>query len=420
MRLPSSAIQRCLRDERGAVAITFGLCISVILLCMVIAVDYGRAVSVSRKVTTALDAAALAGAKLLVSDDATDGEVIAGAEAYFAAQMDNMGVGNLVVSSLVTTLDRNASTVTTGASVAVESLFGKTVGITTINVEKTSTVVYKIKKIELAMALDVTGSMADVPAGDVRTKIESLQLASKDLVDTLFDKSVNESGVRIALAPYSGAVNVDARAAAVTAGALANGCVVERPGANNATNADASGADALVPMPAAGYCPVATIKPLAGRSQRASIKSAIDSFAPNGSTAGHLGTAWAWYMVSASWSSVFGGASAPSAPAPDVVKSVVVMTDGLFNTAYLSGFAPGSPEGSVESYDQFTALCTNMKASGVAIYSVLFGEGDPTAIAKMQACASTPSNYYTAANGAQLQAAFATIAERLSAIRVAQ
>jgi Flp pilus assembly protein TadG len=418
MAYRNSKVQAGIENTDGSVTIMFAFCASVILLSLVVSVDYARAILVSQKLTLALDAAALAGAKLLDVDGISDGAVKDRANKFFAAEVTNIGSQRVTYSLMSPDVNRSQSTVKTEVAATIKTYFGGFVGIPSIQLNKSSTVSYKMRKIELAMALDVTGSMADVPAGDVRSKIESLQVSSKDLVDALFARSINDNNIRIALAPYSSGVNAGSYAGSVTNGLLSNGCVVERSGANNTTDAPASGVDSLTVMADPTYCPAPTVTPLSGRSDQNSLKSAINAFTPYGGTAGHLGTAWAWYMVSPAWNSVFTGHHKPEPYSPDVVKSVVIMTDGLFNTSYMGGYDHDTQPAIDESYAQFIGLCTQMKAKGVAVYTVLFGTVDPMAETKLKACASSPGNYYLASNGTQLQASFQQIADKLNNLRI--
>jgi Flp pilus assembly protein TadG len=413
-----SHLKRAVGDTSGSVSIIFALSCTVLILGIVMSVDYARAVMVSQKLAVALDAAALAGAKLLDADGATDAAVQERAQNFFQNEIERLGAGRVQLSTMSPHVDRSSSSVTTTVDAKVKTYFGGFAGIPEINLRKTATVVYKMRKIELAMALDVTGSMSDVPPSDTRTKIESLQSSAKSLVAALFARSVNDSNIRIALAPYSSGINAGTFASYVTGGTLASGCVVERDGTNNATDAVASGGDALRVMVDTTYCPVPSVMPLNGKSKQSDINTEINSFTASGGTAGHLGTAWAWYMLTPSWSSVFGSSHAPAAYSQDVIKSVVIMTDGLFNTSYVSGYPGISASPVTESYTQFQNLCAAMKAKGVVVYTVLFGLVDATAESNLKTCASATGNYFTAANGTQLQASFTEIADRLNSLRL--
>ena len=54
-----------------------------------------------------------------------------------------------------------------------------------------------------------------------------------------------------------------------------------------------------------------------------------------GGTAGHIGTAWAWYTLSPNWSSLWPSAASPSPTARRTCdKIAILMTDGEYNTEY--------------------------------------------------------------------------------------
>jgi len=417
-------------DDRGAIAIIFALSISAIFGTVALSVDYSRYSSVRTKVWQALDRAALAGAKLLDEDYTTDAQITDRTTAYFKTQLELAGVNVATDVNLTVGIDRTNNAVTAAAKFDLPTSFAGVVGIKALTVDQTATASYKLKKIELALALDVTGSMAEVPTGDTATKMESLKIAAKDIVDTMFDLANNDTAIRVALAPYSNAVNVGSLASSVaTSTSWSNTCVVERAGSDNATDAFPSGSSRFPPFDAPMVpdlvwtpCPTPTIIPLVGRSQRTFLKSEIDSFTPMGGTAGHLGTAWGWYLLSNSWSSLLPTASRPSAPGPDVVKNLVIMSDGMFNMAYITG-AQAYDGGAVsDSYKQFRDLCDNAKAHKVNIYTVGFGlgSGGSHAETELKKCASSDANFFAAANSAQLKAAFSAIANRISQLRISK
>ncbi|MBN9345805.1 MAG: hypothetical protein J0I48_06290 [Devosia sp.] len=157
-----------------------------------------------------------------------------------------------------------------------------------------------------------------------------------------------------------------------------------------------------------------------------------------GSTAGHIGLAWGWYMIAPN----FGYLWPSAAPAPraygsnNLVKAVIFMTDGVFNTPYCSGVtasdatsgAPGndeqincaSPHGSSKS--QAETLCTNIKAgNNVELFVVGFDlASDATTLAFLEACATNADHFYRADTGEDLLAAFQSIADNLSDLRISR
>src|SRR5581483_3962852 len=252
--------------------------------------------------------------------------------------------------------------------------------------------------VEIALMLDVTGSMCS-PC----TKIQAVQSAAKDLINIVVWADQSQYYSRVALAPFADAVNVGSTLAPLVRRTVTNNtsstpqtftssdmsntakqptskwikypkasgsgtntwmisskCVTERIGAQAYT--DASPATAFVGK---GYfgandtsCTVAgsysdaeinSIFPLT--NDTTSLNRRIDKLATGGSTAGHLGTAWAWYLLSPNWNTVFQQAfpssyaagsysdltTLNSNGAPKLRKIAVLMTDGDYNINYCKG-----------------------------------------------------------------------------------
>lgn len=175
-----------------------------------------------------------------------------------------------------------------------------------------------------------------------------------------------------------------------------------------------------------------------------SLKRRIDKLETAGSTAGHLGTAWAWYLLSPKWNSVFQQAYPSSSPAapysdlsvlnakgqPKLRKIAVLMTDGDYNINYCKGVEAKNSDQSPDincnsengkSLAQATALCTAMKApvSGgkIEVFTVGF-QVSSAAKTFLTNCATDASHYYDATSDVALQAAFRDIALKISTLRL--
>lgn len=186
---------------------------------------------------------------------------------------------------------------------------------------------------------------------------------------------------------------------------------------------------------AANPCPSVSIQPLT--SNKTTLHALADDLPAAGSTAGHLGLAWGWYMVSPNFNGPWPAASQPAPKTEkNVIRAVVLMTDGAFNTSYcngvisqLSGSGSGdentkincnSPNGD-DSFAQATKLCAAMKAADpqIRIYTVAFDVGDIQAAKDIMAnCATDASYAFEATTGADLSQAFAKIGENLAYLRV--
>jgi len=383
-----------------------------------LAIDGARAYNVSTRVSSALDSAALAAAKMLDDEDNSNADIEDRARRFFAAHFDTTPGTGVTIEPPAITVDRDRGIVDVAVDVAVATTFGQLAGLSEFRFPRSTRVSYKQKFIELAMVLDVTGSMCD-PCD----KIEGLKAAAREMVANLINPMVPFGYSRVAILPYAAAVNAGAYAADVSGGSSTDGCVVEREGSHNADDHAPNGGNALgVSNNAANNkyeCPTATIQPLT--SDRATLDAKINSLAAGGWTAGHIGLAWGWYAVTHRWNSVWPAANRPKNPGSNVIKAVVMMTDGEFNTSYIpgAGFNATGVATANSSPEQATRLCNNMKSEDVIVYAVAF-QAPVEAETLLRACATSAGHYFSAGSNAELFAAFRTISERLSALRVAQ
>ena len=350
--------------------------------------------------------------------------------------MSKAGVHATDLAAPTIRIDRVTNTVEVEGNARLPAMIAGMLANSNSDVRRTSKVMFDMKKVELSMVLDITGSM------NSNNKLADLKVAAKDVIDELYNGSISEDGVRIALAPYSASVNAGDLASAVTnvpstttwdwagyrwqckdtAGVDQDTCVVERQGANAATDAAPVGPDKLPnvasPAPANYFCPASTVLGLQGKSQKDVVKNTIDTYVAAGGTAGHIGTAWGWYLLSPEWAGVLGSSAPKAYGQDDVNKSMIIMTDGIFNTSYLTGSTDPVTQAN-ESYAQFDALCAAIKGKGIKIYTVGFDLSDARALSELQNCASGSSFFFDAKTGADLKAAFKAIAQKLNTLRVA-
>ena len=141
-----------------------------------------------------------------------------------------------------------------------------------------------------------------------------------------------------------------------------------------------------------------------------SSKSTLESFFTNatigGGTPGHLGHAWASYLISPNWNSVF-GTTAADYDDENTDKYVVLMTDGEYNMQYSSE----------TSRTQALAYCSAMKEKGIKVYTVGFGfavnptggSADANARELLTLCSSGSGTYYFPYDGDELREAFSNI-----------
>ena len=107
------------------------------------------------------------------------------------------------------------------------------------------------------------------------------------------------------------------------------------------------------------------------------------------------------------------------------------MTDGEFNTAYCSGVVSGdSTSGNAQdrifcnaengtSVVQSQTLCTNMKNSGILVYTIGFSLSAQQSVRDLLTrCATNPQHAFLASTGDELRQVFRDIATRIASLRL--
>ena len=207
---------RCLRaftrrmagDARGNVAMLFGLSIPVLVLITVGGVDIHRASTVRVNLQDALDAAALSAARSPYTAPADIQRV-----GLTALRANLKAYPEIILREADTSFVLNSDDVLIASSkVDVKTLvaniflppYGKFMD-DYLPVGAHSQVDRSSRNIEVALVLDTTGSMAG-------QKIIDLRAAAKDLVDIVVQDVQAPWYSRVAIVPYSMAVNVDSHA----------------------------------------------------------------------------------------------------------------------------------------------------------------------------------------------------------------
>lgn len=179
-------------------------------------------------------------------------------------------------------------------------------------------------------------------------------------------------------------------------------------------------------------------------SDKDTLLADTDDLVAAGSTAGHIGLAWAWYLLSHDFTNhLFSAtpdsiAADPDAPnAEPVMKVVVLMTDGLFNTNYCDSVVAKNADSvagsnsqrrncdGVNSTTQGAELCDEIEDDGIIIYTVAFAlqeiadEDDRDTVRQMLAdCATANGGAYEATNGQDLLDAFEDIGRNITDLRL--
>lgn len=402
---------RLLRDQRGIVAATVGLVAVPLVLAMGVAVDGARVWLVRSRLAQAVDAATLAGAR-----SSEEAEIRTEAQRLFDANFEAGYLGS-TVSPLSFTHDPVAGTVKITAHAEVPTMVMRLAALETVEVEATATAVRRVNGLEVALVLDVTGSMHG-------RKIASLKRAAEDLVEILFGDAEEAEELAIAVVPFSARVNIGTKRSSWTSGSVSGwrGCVDARSG-TLALSDDPPSAGRFPKTPSSySYwsggrwrktsipCPVELL-PLSNR--KSTLLAKINALSPAGTTRIDMGARWGWRVLSERWTGLWGTAGRPLPDDDSAIKAVVLMTDG-------ENVASVYDEVNRAQADANTlALCTAMKLRDYVIYTIAF-QAPTAAQALLRSCATSTSHYYESPTEEDLRAAFQQIAGRLSELRLIQ
>lgn len=185
------------RDAKGNVALLFGLTLIPLLIGVGVAVDYGRALIVHERMQDAADAAGLAIGSWVGLSQA---DMKTKAQQFFDANYPPSALGT--VGKLNVNFAGNDIKVSVSGE--VPTTFMQLANINTVDVGASATIAVGMGTVEVALALDNSGSMSG-------SKISTLRTAALDLVDTLFASAQNATKadpIKIAVVPFAASVNV--------------------------------------------------------------------------------------------------------------------------------------------------------------------------------------------------------------------
>lgn len=441
-------------DRRGNFAILMGVALSVLATGAGFGVNTAQLFNAKSSLQNALDAAVASTARDLTTGVIREEDARVSVEAFLTAN----GAGAFARKGVVTLddviVDRGAKTVDATATANVALAFPLFGADPVRKVGARTAAVYSDQKVEVAMMLDVTRSMAD------NGKLGDMKIAAKIAVDAfLGNQRAGHERVRVAIVPYANSVNVGTlaessvfieRSMADRKAAPANtaprpvamrpdNCATERKDAryrytDHGPEYSMVNRDYLIDAFVDRYdrsrwneprrtCPATPIVPLTVDS--IALKSAIDSFRAVGGTGGHMGVQWSWYMLSERWAGVLPAASRPARLTDNVRKYAILMTDGEFNLSYFDATNRDqvyNGNGKRQTRDAAVRLCREMKAQGIEIFTIGFAlSGENTdAHRTMSECASagTPSRryFYDVATGDELKTAFLEIAGSIESL----
>ena len=408
MRNPG--IRNWFSDRRGNVAITFALAIIPVFGAMGVAVDYSMANSARTNMQAALDATGIA---LQRQMPLTQTQMNTIGSAFFLGNLGNSPLTNITVTFTpgtgTITLDSTGTYNTGLASVL------KLVGMpTSFPVAAHSQVQWGLGKVEVALALDNTGSMAQ------SGKLTQLKIAAKNLLTTLQNAAVNPGDAKVAIIPFGTEVNIGTTYASQTwlrwdlwdsnnqscSGWGWNqncspqnhntwtGCVIDRDQSNDVSDTTPTSTTSTKFPTEQCQSSVTTMMPLG--YDWAALNSKIDQMVADGNTDVTIGLVWGFHALSPTTPLTEGAAYGTA----NLSKYLIILTDGTNTQNRWST--------DQSTIDARTALaCTNIKNAGIKIYAIRVIDGNATLL---QNCASDPNTmYFNVTNATQLSGVFSAI-----------
>jgi Flp pilus assembly protein TadG len=347
-------------DRRANVAVMFALSMLPVIGAMGLAIDGGRAYLIHTRMAKALDAAGLAAARVALSDRAA-----ADARRFFDANFPDGYLGSTIVD-FTYKIDDNKDFVTVSARADLPTVLMQLFGFDRLDVSDAAVIERLNRGLEVALVLDVTGSMSN-------TEMQWLRESSSNLVDILFGDSEELDLLWISVVPYTATVNIGAhrtnwlkpfdraRAHPEDFGPDPwKGCVMARS-LDRDTTADPPSIAAFESffyedavdnhweLPDGEYA--VNTKRSDGNNMRgpnlgcgpaiseltnfrSSVQGSIDELESwsRGGTSSNLGMVWGWRTISPQWRGEWGGATPADMPLdkdePLMDKVAVLMTDG--------------------------------------------------------------------------------------------
>lgn len=464
----------------GAVAAYLAVAAVPLVGFLGLAVDTTRGYLVKSHLSQALDAAGLAGGRVIFSTN-----LGADIQMYFDA---NFPPGFMGASVTGPTWSVNADNekVTLAASATVPTTFLRVLGHDTMNVSADTEVTRQTTMLDVVIAMDMSGSMTSGGVGG-GSRIEAARTAALELVNILFGADEDKALLNIGLVPWNSKVNVTLNGVAFDPAATATtpiptfinpltgaaqsevyyannspvqllspppanwkGCVFQRylDDGSLLTDADdrkyaysfGSGdwnawepigpegepvpgwADCALSIGGdeCGACLNIGVTPMT--HNKTTITNAINQLtSPQGSTNIPQGLGWAWRLL------MPGQPFDEADPAPLVRRqqAIVLLTDGEnvgdSGDGYKGIWGTGSAARN-EMNDRLRAIATAIKAEGVAIYTIQFANAGGAIQALLKEVATTPDSpfYQYAPDAATLSQVFKEVANALSELRLSK
>ena len=411
--VPKFAIGKAVRslaaDTRGNVAMLFAFSIVPMMLVAGTAVDFGRALTEKERLQHALDATGLAiaqqprGTPLSTLQDK--------ANAYFAASFrSSAGIATPTI-----TVTQASPNLRLEANTSIDTAIMSLAGVDTIALRAVSLVRNERQKIEIALVLDNTGSMAQ--AG----KMPALKAAVDDLITKLQAKVVAPDDIKLSIVPFNTEVKVDTAyapsawlrwdvtlenanfgwGAQPPAPATWQGCISDRDQPHDTTAVPVTDHFRKYVAAQCHFAGLTTMLPLT--TDLEAIRTRANAMTPTGNTNVTIGLTMG--LATLRPDSPLGAASSS---APNVQKFLILLTDG-------DNTMNRWTNDSTQIDQRLETGCNQARSSGVQIFTIRVIAGNASLL---RACATNPSMYYDVNHARELQPVFNKIIETIDGIRI--
>jgi len=401
-------------DESANLSIMFGIAAIPIFLAAGIAVDFTRASSVSNKLQSSIDSAALAAA---VSSGLTEADRIELAKKIFKENFKKEISLGYTAEPVVVVTDGQ---VQMSVDVQVPTTLMKIAGIQKMDLSTSTEVsIPAERKAEIALVLDYSGSMNWPSGGQI--KYIAMRDAAKSLVE---DLSTGESAnrVKFGLVPFSHHVQVSLPGEYVvggTPGVTWTGCTQDRKYPYNTTDAtplngndDTKWAHPHAPehidSDCSAYVPNNLIvKPIS--DDHTGVINQLNAMVPYAWTHIALGFEYGWHLVSDT--APFTNVAANNDD--ETKKYIVLLTDGAQTEP---SFGPGGSRDVAKGEQNLETLCSGAKAQGITVVTVAFDLNDADTENRLKNCSTDPAkHFFIAEDGAALATVFEQIKAEITA-----
>jgi Flp pilus assembly protein TadG len=445
------------RDQRGNIAVIFGLALLPLLSFVGAAIDYSRASRAHTSMQSALDLAALMVSKDLSQGVITTANLNDRAQNYFTGLFTDKeaqvtakaGQATAVTATYTAASANSGSTILLSVSGSINTDFMHIIGVDVMNFTVNSTATWGSNLLRIALVLDNTGSMVD------SNKIGALKTAAQNLVSQLSGLAKNNGDLYISVVPFAIDVNVGTSNVSATwlrwdlwdpsistsnctggtnasymsyatclghnytwhhtvgspQHSLWSGCVTDRDKSNDVNSVAPSSLATDFVADQDPLCPATPILPLT--YNWSDVNATINAMTAQGATNQTIGLQWGWLSLLQQ-----SPLNAPTESANNIYNHIIILfTDGL-NTGDRWVGDLSSTSSQVD--DRMKMLCDNIKATGVTIYTVQIDTDGAGQSAVLPYCASGTGNFFMLTKPSQINSAFQQIGTSISKLRIAQ